>query len=142
MLKIRDEQMAAFEETAEAAFAKSTVAYLRENHADTIVQLPSGKCKVAHLPDEVIYEMVWDSFQKAKAYGIDWQSTLRSFTVIRFIAAPNFDDHPIIKRLLKDENVPANERVDKLWENTTEQNWEAIEKNYNPEAWNLKPQEA
>ncbi len=138
MLKIRDEQMGAFQETAEAAFAKSTVAYLRETHPETVVQLPSGKCKVAHLPDDVIYDMVWDSFQKAHTYGIDWQSTLRAYTVIRFVAAPNFDDHPIIKRILNDESVPPNERVDKLWENTTEQNWEAVAKNYNPDTWNLK----
>lgn len=140
MLTIRDDQMEAFQETAEAAFAKSIVEYIKENHGEEIVQIPAGKCKVTHLPEDIFYQMVRKSLQRAKRYEFSLRPTLKAYVVLRFVVAPNFDDHPIIKRVLTDENVPADERIDQLWDKTSEQNWEAAEQNYDANSWEL-PQE-
>ncbi|MEW6127923.1 MAG: hypothetical protein AB1757_12865 [Acidobacteriota bacterium] len=138
MLTIRDEQMDAFQETAEAAFAKKIIEYLKENHGDEIVQIPDGKCKIAHLPETIFFDMVFKSLQRAKRFGFSYRSTLKTYVVLRFVVAPNFDEHPIIKRILTDENIPADDRIDQLWERTSEQNWEAAEQNYDTDAWGIK----
>jgi hypothetical protein len=141
MLTIRDDQMDAFQETAEGAFAKRIIEYIKENHADEIVQIPAGKCKVTHLPEEIFFKMVFQSLQRAKRYGFSLRPTLKAYVILRFVVAPNFDEHPIIKRVLTDESIPADERIDELWDKTSEQNWEAAEQSYDSTSWEL-PQEA
>jgi hypothetical protein len=64
-----------------------------------------------------------------------WESSLMAFVAIMFVAAPNFDQHPLIGRVLKDEAVAPDARINQLWERTTDQNWEAVAQNYDPSAW-------
>lgn len=141
MLIIRPEQFEVFQPVAEAAFARRVVEHLREDHAETVIQLPNEVVLVKQISDERLYEMVRNGIARARGYGIDWESAVTAFVVLMFVAAPNFDKHPLIQRVLKDERVEANSRVDRLWERTSEENWEAIKKNYDPAAWEPESEE-
>ena len=46
-----------------------------------------------------------------------------------------FDEHPLVRRVLKDESIPAQARLDALWARTTEKNWDAVRTAYDPGAW-------
>jgi hypothetical protein len=140
MLIIRAEQFEVFQPVAEAAFVRRVVEHLREHHPDVVVQLPNEVILIKQTSDDRLYKMVRNAVNLARDYGIDWESTVTAFVVLMFVAAPNFDKHPLIQRVLRDERVDANSRVDQLWERTTDENWEAVRKNYDVTAWGLGPE--
>ncbi len=137
MLTIRPEQMEAFKATAEAAFVRRVASYLRAKHGEVIVELPSATLAVKQISDERLCEIVRKGVERAREYGMTWESTLTAFVVLMFVTAPNFDDHPLIQRAMKDESIPPDSRIDQLWERTTDQNWEAVERSYDPQAWGI-----
>lgn len=121
---------------------RKIIEYLRENHADALVELPDRAVLVNSIPDETLYAMIKTGIAGARSYGMRWESSLGAFVVLMFVAAPNFDDHPLIQRILKDESIGPDSRIDQLWERTTDQNWEAIQQNYDPSCWIQKAEEA
>lgn len=141
MIVIRPQQIAVFQAAAEAAFERRVVAYLRERHADVSVQLPAGAFAVKEIPQEDLRGMVRGGLERARGYGITWQSTLIGFVVLMFMTAPNFDRHPLVRFILKDESVPADLRVAEFWERTTEQNWAAVRQSYDADSWNPRPRD-
>jgi hypothetical protein len=141
MLKIRPEQFAVFQPVAEHAFIRRVVEHLRENHPDVVVQFASGVMLIKQIGDEKLHALVKRGIARARALGMDWESGITAFVVLLFIAAPNFDQHPLIQRVLKDERVAANIRVEQLWERISEENWEAVRKNYDARGWDMEAEE-
>jgi hypothetical protein len=137
MLKIRPEQFAVFQPVAEHAFLRRVVEHLRNEHADVVVQFPNQIMLVKQISDEQFYTLVKKGIVRARTLGMDWESAITAFVVLLFVAAPNFDQHPLIQRVLKDEKVSANLRIEQLWERTSEENWEAVRKNYDVKAWEI-----
>jgi hypothetical protein len=138
MLKIRPENLRAFQPQAEAAAADRIAEHIRKEHADCVVDLPGGVFTVRQIPDEQLREMVRNGIARARRHGMSTEASLASFVVLMFVVAPNFDDHPLIERVLKDEAAPPDSRIALLWERTSEQNWDAAKENYDAGAWNLK----
>lgn len=120
---------------AETAFERRVALYLREHHAAEVVTLPEGERAVEDLDDETLLRMARSGIARARAYGMSWESSITAFVVIMFVVAPNFDDHPLIRRTLEDEEVEPDLRVEQLWELTTEENWEAAARDYDPGRW-------
>jgi hypothetical protein len=141
MLKIRAEQFDAFQPVAEAAFIRRVVEHLREHHADVVIQLPNEVALVKQIAGERLCAMLGQGIRRARDYGMSWESSISAFVVLMFVTAPNFDKHPLIQRVLKDERVAANSRMDQLWERTTEENWEVVRENYETTAWGLAAEE-
>jgi hypothetical protein len=137
MLKIRSEQIRPFEPQAEAAFVRRVMEYLREKHADDVVRLPKYQSKVRDLSDKVLREMVAGGIARGRNYGMTWKSNLISFVVLMVMVAPNFDEDERVENNLKDGGVPAEERLDKVLDELTDEEWDAIAKNYDAEAWQL-----
>ncbi len=137
MLKIRNQQMQAFQTVAEVAFLRKLVEYLYEHHGQVAVQLPENFTVIVQIPENQIKTLVANGINRARAYGISSEVSLAAFVVLMFVTAPNFDEHPLIKRLLKDERIAANERIDSLWQHTTEQNWQVVKQNYDAKAWQI-----
>ncbi len=138
MLKIRPEQIEAFTPVMDAAFEGRVTKYLRENHTDVVVRLPSGTLTVKQIPDETLHKMVRNGLTRAHRYGLSWQSTLTAFVALMFEIAPNFDKQPVIQEVLKDERVTPNERIDVLTERTSDGDWDEAERSYNSSAWELE----
>jgi len=141
MLKIRPEQSEAFQPVAEAAFVAEVVDYLKKTRPQEVVRLLGGPTTIAEIPDEILSVMVRGGIARAREYGITSSSTLAGFVSLMFISAPNFDDHPLLKRALLDNETDPNSRLEKLIQDSTEQNWEAVRQAYDASAWGVKEQE-
>lgn len=137
---IRQKQMAAFGEQADAAFIDKVVEYLLEFYADVVVHLPGHTALVEELPEDSLREMVRHGLARARAYRLTWESALASFITYMFTAAPNFDEHPLVRRvLLKDEGVP-DLRVDLLAEHVSAETWRVVREQYDAGAWRATPE--
>ncbi len=110
MLKIRPQQLAAFERQAEAAFVSRTLEYLREQHHSQSVRLPDTTSNLKDIPTEKLQLLVSAQIARGRSYGMSWESNLTAFVVLSFITAPNFDAHPLVSRVLKDDKVAPDER--------------------------------
>jgi hypothetical protein len=141
MLTIRAEQMAAFQPVAERDFENRLMKFIRDHLNETEVRLTEGEVTVAQIPDETLAEMARNGVARARQYGLTWELTLVGFVILMFTEAPNFDSHPLIRRVLMDDSIEANQRLDRLDERITEQNWDAVEEAYDPAAWNLNSNE-
>lgn len=135
MLTIRQEQLDAFERVTEAAFERRVLTYLLENHVDAVVRLPAGEFGVAELPEELLQEIVRSGIARARTHDLTWESTVTAFVVIMFTVAPNFDEHPLIRRALNDARFEPNARLDEMWDSTSNENWETARASYDPAAW-------
>ncbi len=137
MLKIRPSQFEAFRDVADAAFARRVAAHLRENHAEEVVKLPTGAHALGELDEATLLRLVRAGVGRARAYGMESESSITSFVVLTFAVAPNFDAHPLIRRVLEDESVEPDLRLSELWGRTNEENWQAAADAYDPAAWGL-----
>jgi hypothetical protein len=137
MLKIRPSQLKAFQHVADSALEEEIVRHLREEHPYATARIFEGEFAVVDLPPETLRGMVKTGVARARSYGLTWESSIKSFIVLMFVTAPSFDGHPIIRRILQDEHTPPDDRIERLWESTTDENWEAVAQDYDPGAWGL-----
>jgi hypothetical protein len=137
MFKIKSEQIRLFQPAAEEAFVGRVMDYLKENHAAEPVRLPNGETTVAGLPDETLREMVRGALARAGDYRIVWKSTRLSFVVLLFIGAPNFDAHPKAASFFRQTETIDDAALENLTDEMTDEDWAEVEKNYDPQAWNL-----
>lgn len=133
--------MEVFQPLAEADFLNRVVEHLLKYHSDVIVDFPDYACLLEEIPKNVFEEMVSGGIARARSYGMEWESTLCSFLVLMFVAAPNFDEHPLIRRVLKDESVPPDSRIKMLWRHISDETWEAVGQNYDAQVWKIFLQE-
>jgi hypothetical protein len=140
MLKIRAEQMQAFQAVADAVFIKKLARYLREKHGNTSVRLPTGTFLVFELPAATLEAMIQGGIERARRYEFVSEADLAGFVVVMFETAPNFDDHPLLKRGLRDERVKLEDRLSSLLQHATEANWGVVKEEYDPNAWQLDAQ--
>lgn len=138
MLSIRAEQMKPFRDAADAAFLRRVADYVRYEHAEHAVHLPGGSYTVEQLPDDLLLALVGRGVERARAYGMTWESSLTAFVVLTFVVAPNFDEHPLVRRVLGDEQTEPDLRIDGLNESVTDENWEAARQSYDAGAWGVE----
>lgn len=141
MLTIRDEQMEVFQPVAEAAFERELVEHLRGKYKDTPVHLPARTIPLSQIRDETMLRMVRDGIARGREYGISGSAALAAFVSLMFVIAPNFDDHPPIQNVLKDDKIRPDDRVDQLAERIAGEDWEVAKLGYDATAWNVEPQE-
>ena len=120
---------------ADAAFVARLEEHLREDYAETVVRYSGGESAVKSLPDALLSKMVRAGLRRGRAHGLKNESDLAAFVALMFAAAPNFDEHPLLRRILTDDATEPAKRIALLLEQTTEQNWEAVRQNYRPAAW-------
>jgi len=112
-------------------------AHLRADYSQATVTLPTDEeYTVGEMSDEKLYQLVRVGIERARGYGMTFESSLAAFTAVMFEIAPNFDEHRLSQVLLHDEQVAPDARLDELLEVLTEKNWEAIRADYDPQAWN------
>lgn len=136
---IRAQQMDLLDKKAQTDFVISLRDYLRQSHGTVRVRLPFRDYDLREIPERILTELVRRSIEKGKLYSLTWQSSLASFVTLMFVAAPNFDADPLIHRTLTDAAIPANNRVDRVCQVTTDSYWENVRKAYDPAAWSALP---
>lgn len=134
-MQIRADQLRVFQPIAESAFDQRVINYLRQNHADVLVRLPDRSLTIADASEDILRKLVSSGIRRARAYGISWESNLTAFVVLMFVAAPNFDSYPNIRQVLDNQMTHPELRIDDLWEQTSEEDWEAAEQGYEVNAW-------
>lgn len=162
MLRIRDKQIEAFASVAEDTFVRGVAEHLRDNYGKTIVRFPDNIITVSELTDEILHRLIRQSIARAREYGFTWESSITAFVAWRFVIAPNFDSHPLIRRALESSRTPTDAsaqdasstegvlsklpdsatsndaedaRINSLRERTTEENWEAARLAYDAHDW-------
>ncbi|AUX49084.1 uncharacterized protein SOCE26_106290 [Sorangium cellulosum] len=138
MFRIHTKQLEAFREQEKTSFINRVVAYLLHAHPDTEVKLDENRrVPLQRLPRAVLHAMVRGGVTRAERYGITWESNLTAFVVTMFTSAPNFDEHPCIRRHLATSEVDPNLRLDLLWEETSDEVWDAVSASYDAGSWAL-----
>jgi hypothetical protein len=135
MLKILPHQMEAFGAVTDELLTKRVVDHLRTNYLDTVVQLPSGSLPVKEIDEAELKAMVSRGIARARVYGISHESALAGFVAIMFEAAPNFDGHPVLQQILRDESVDPNSRIERLLDHFSEEIWEDVKAGYDRQVW-------
>jgi len=135
---IRAEQMTVFEATAEEKFARRLTVHLLENYPTAVVRLPDTESAVNELPAETLHSLVIVSIERARSYGLTFESSISAFSAVMFEVAPNFDTHRLSQVMLHDENIEPDARLDELLEVLTEKNWETIRGDYDVNGWQSK----
>ncbi len=128
MLIIRPEQLQRLDEYAEEEFIKSLMANVREVHGEL----------VEDLDDKELYRFVKVAVARARSHGLTYESSIGAFVGLMFEFAPNFDEQPAIRKMLSDERLPPDDRIDLVVEAASEQDWTEAELLYDDNAW-LEP---
>lgn len=117
MLTIGKQQLQDLKKSVEGAYARDVARYIRAEHPEA----------VQALSDEELLRRVSLGIARAGSHGLTWDSSITAFVAIMFEVAPTFDEQPAIARVLKDDSLPADERIDALWERTTDEDWDEAE---------------
>lgn len=141
-LTVRREQMDVMQAVSDANFERRIASHLRGSYSDSIVKLPDGaEFSVTDLREDMLARLVRSGILKARRYEMKVQSSIAAFVALMFEVAPNFDEHRLCEVLLGDEEKTPDDRVDDILSVLTEKNWDAIRKDYDPEAWLSAEQE-
>lgn len=132
MFTIRNEQMKIL---ADDCFAVQLERYLKRNYPESVVMFSDRKLTVAEIPIHTLKELILTGMSRARGYGLIQEINLAAFIVFMFIYSPNFDDHPLIKRILTDERLAPDARIEKLCLQISADNFEAARLNYDQTAW-------
>lgn len=135
---LRAEQLKPFQSGADEEFIRRLVMFLHKKYANVEVRLPNSTSTVAEMSLDLLHRIVHGGCARARGYGLSWENNLTTFVSLMLDVAPNFDEHPLIQRLLRDDRVPPDSRMDLVVENIPDETWEAAEQNYDPLAWDMK----
>jgi hypothetical protein len=137
-LNVRREQIDVMASVAEANFERDLAAHLRANYASSIVRLPHvGEVTVHDLVEDNLQRLVRIGIAKARRYELTRQSSIAGFVVTMFSVSPNFDENRLCQVMLSDEEKSPDDRADEIANVLSENNWDAIRNDYDPEAWVL-----
>ena len=110
MITIRNEQMALV-----------AMRHLEQRTAEHfLVEYPdqAGRLTPANLA-----KLISDSFVRAARYGIRSEAALEGFAALALLVSPKFDEHPRLRAILTDPEIPADYRVLLLGETTNSRDW-------------------
>ncbi len=117
MLKLGKDQMGELDRAIDAAFARDIMRYIRAEYEGLVGSLPEAE----------LLRRVKIGIARAKGYGMTWESTIRAFVALMFEIAPTFDEQKQIRLVLTDETLPADNRIDALWDATRDEDWDEAE---------------
>lgn len=125
-MKIRKSQFANLDERAVDDFVERVAGMVRQQNQSLI---PPG------VDDAHLRTMVRHGIEKAKRYGLTWESSIGKFVGLMFGIAPNFDEHLAVQAILVDPLIAPNERVEELFRRLKPEQWEGAVRRYDMNAW-------
>jgi hypothetical protein len=125
MFTLTPAHVAALEPQAEADFVRRLTEHLREERV-------AG----AQDPDQATFlQRVHVGLSRARRYGITWEYNLVTFVKFMFMFAPNFDEHPHVRRILNDRGLDRERVIDVIVSELSEEEWQGIEQDRDDSAW-------
>lgn len=125
MLVLRKAQLEAIRKPAEQDFAARLLAFIKEQCADRVDDLP---------PDVLRKRVLWAQ-TGAQRLGFTWESSITLFVTYMFQRGPNFFRHPAIERIFQDPSIAPNDRMDAVMERVTSAEWAEIESRRDDTLW-------
>ena len=119
-MKIRREQFDRMLQHDEKAFVDMIINHLQEESPELVEDIPTDE----------LQEMVSNGIARARTYGLYSDEDLVAFVSVMFEIAPNFDEHPAIHRVLRDDTIPIEQRFDSLFERVPDEAWETLSKRH------------
>ena len=124
-LVVRPGVFNAFQSQREEELAGTIREDLQTNHLAAIRGLPPPKLDAR----------IRAGLTKGKSYGIRKQYALATFVELMFLVGPDFDTYPPIALVLRRVDIPADQKVDVIVDNTTESQWQGARSRSDPKAW-------
>jgi len=70
--------------------------------------------ELAGTPDDELERTAGAGLCRALGYGIETEPELEKFVSLLFLVAPDFDEHPFVAAILRDESIPPAARLGTL----------------------------
>jgi hypothetical protein len=125
MLTIRNQQLDALRHETVRELGERIHSHLREHHSSV----------VAVYEDDVLEKMVRGGIARARRHAVVLESNIVFFVSLMFEFAPNFDEHPQIRKILSNELLSPDENIKRFADEVSEYDWTEIEQNKNESAW-------
>jgi hypothetical protein len=135
VILIRAAQIYAIRGSNYAELIEHVCRRLRDVHGRVTVTRPGETTTIAALPESELHELVRDSLVCALDHGLIEAPALAAFIVTRFVAAPNFTEHPAVRVWLEDTRRRPDDRVRQLVQRLTPREWRDIRRSYRPDGW-------
>lgn len=119
MFAIKREQR---RQMGEPAFIDRTVEWIREYHREHVYDID----------DEELHLRVRHGVEKARSYGLTWESSLTIFVSHMLTINPEFDKQPAIQAALVDPSIPGDEKMQALLGLVDDDEWEEALKMCDP----------
>ncbi|HEX9962955.1 MAG TPA: hypothetical protein VGB00_18630 [Pyrinomonadaceae bacterium] len=117
--------MEVFRKAGEKSFVDELAQTVRENHTEA----------VEDSSDEELKEYVRIGIARARSHGLIFEDTITVFVRLMFDIAPNFDEQANIARMLNDERLEPDDRIELVLEGASEEDWAEAESLYDENAW-------
>jgi|APIni6443716594_1056825.scaffolds.fasta_scaffold820420_1 hypothetical protein len=75
------------------------------------------------LDDDQIHRRIRAGISRARGHALDTDGAAVAFVTLMFLVAPDFDRNPAIRSALSAAGVPADSRISRMFESTTEDDW-------------------
>lgn len=109
----------------EEEFEREIMQFLRTDYPENVKDIP---------PD-VFRLMVQNGIARARSNGLTWRYSISMFVSLMFLIAPNFDEHPIIRRRLSNPVAEPDYLIDSVVDVTTPDEWLEAGLLYDHTAW-------
>lgn len=117
MLVIRQEQRDVFNDVNDIEFIKRLKEILRDKYPEESYEYN----------DESLEEMIRQGFYRArKDYGMRWETALGDFCGLKLQLGEHFDEEPQIHYYLTEESVPPDQRINRMFAQIPEKDWNRI----------------
>ena len=80
-MQIRPDQMEPFQHQSQQAFEERLTAHIRERYGACLVMTSEGVFQVSELTEDCVLNMIVESINRARAYGLTWESSTAAYTV-------------------------------------------------------------
>jgi hypothetical protein len=125
MIRISKDQMDRFLVHDEQAFIDFIAQHLREEIPELVDEFPADSLR----------SLIASGLARARGHEFVRPEDLTAFVSIMFEIAPNFDEQPEIRKVLRDQSIPTDQRMDALFKKVSPEAWEEADLNYDAEAW-------
>jgi hypothetical protein len=80
---------------------------------------------VSELSDSEILSRIESGIERARAHDLNGGAIV-AFVTLMFTVAPDFDQHPKVRKVLSESALSPAARMQRIFERTTEDDWEQI----------------
>jgi hypothetical protein len=135
MLTIRTEQITAFERAVDERYIEDLTDYLLQTHPKAPIRSYVRSALLSSLTRTVVLRLVRNGIARARSHGLTWKGNIAAFVTLMVIVSPNFDQDPVVARILREARESIDRHWESIWDDTTNDDWARIRDSYDTAAW-------